>query len=516
MNEDLIREMPRGWVTDHARHPQTTGVWSSTEPNGIGGGKIVLGGIDSDFCGYDDDRHFITFAGSRAGKGVSLIIPTLLTYQGSVLAIDPKGELATITASRRGDGSDYSEGMGGKVYVLDPFKRVEGNAVKYRASFNPLATLDPETDDGLQRATMIADGLVVQAQGDGSHFTAAARSLLRGLILYVCRTEVGESRSLIRVRELISQPEKDFEHMLKHMGEMGGTIGRAATSLQLKAPNERASVVSTADVQTDFLEDGAMRECLSGHDFDLEDLKDGLVTVYLSLPAGRLATHGRWLRLMVGLSLEAMEATGPIKDEQNPVLFVLDEFAALGTMTSLEKAAGQIAGFGVKLWPILQDITQLKRDYKESWETFIGNAGMITAFGVSDVSTTEYLSKILGKTLIQSFSSSTSGGSLPNTNSSLSWQVANLLDPHEVSRYFGRDTWRILCIEQGDAPFLMERCAYYRDFIGFYDPAPGRKPPPKLTEIEKYSSPQDENPDLEQAYKAQEEDARKWLAENEG
>lgn len=498
LTDKLTEEMPRGWRRqgrdieksgDELVHRIETGQWGSARIYPFKKNDIPLGYyVGGALVGYRDDRHLITFAGSRAGKGVSLIVPTMLNYGGSVLAIDPKGELATITAARRGTGSDYTDGMGGRVYVLDPFGRAEGSALDYRAAFNPLASIDHETDAGLARATMIADGLVIQEQGSGAHFTAAARSFIRGLILYVCATETGASRSLIRVRELIAQPLAGFEAMLSHMVELGGTIGRAASSMRLKSENERTSVISTADVQTDFLEDGAMRDVLSGHDFDLESLKtdETPATVYLCLPAGRLGTHGRWLRLMVALALEAMEETGTLKEGQPPVLFVLDEFAALGHMASIEKAAGQIAGFGVKLWPILQDVTQLKRDYKDSWETFIGNAGMVTAFGVSDVSTTEYLSKMLGKTLVKTYSrsdsSSTAGSGGTTSGNSASYQAVDLLGAVEIARHFGRNSGRLLCIPQGLLPFITMRLAYYRDFVGYFDPAPGYPAPPSKTE----------------------------------
>ena len=78
------------------------------------------------------------------------------------------------------------------------------------------------------------------------------------------------------------------------------------------------------------------------------------------------------------------------------MLFCLDEFAALGHMEPIEKAAGQIAGFGVKLWPVIQDLTQLQRDYKKAWETFMGNAGLLTFFGNTDLTTLEHISKRLG------------------------------------------------------------------------------------------------------------------------
>ena len=498
MASRFTRNLPRGYRMEAKEkwnnplnHAPIFGYWDDAENCSTETGLLVGKASNGAIVRHDDDRHLITFAGSRAGKGVSLIIPTMLSYRGSVLAIDPKGELATITAARRGGGSDYAKGMGGRVYVLDPFQRAEGAAIEYRAAFNPLADLDHETDAGLMRATLIADSLVIQEQGSGAHFTASARAFLRGLILYVCVTETGKNRSLIRVRELITQPLADFDAMLTHMEEIGSTIGRAASSLKLKADNERASVISTADVQTDFLEDGAMRDVLSGHDFELESLKTGetTATVYLCIPAGRLGTHGRWLRLMVALTMEAMEETGALKDGELPVLFLLDEFAALGHMASIEKAAGQIAGFGVKLWPILQDVTQLKRDYKDSWETFIGNAGMLMAFCVSDVSTTEYVSKLLGKTEIRpiSFSTNTgnsSGGASSGQTSSSPVQVVDLLSPHEVSLFFNRRNRMMICKPQSELPFVVQRLAYYNDFEGLYDPAPGHSPPVSIFERE--------------------------------
>ena len=82
---------------------------------------------------------------------------------------------------------------------------------------------------------------------------------------------------------------------------------------------------------------------------------------------------------------------------QHRVLFCLDEFAVLGHMQPIERAAGQIAGFGVKLWPVIQDLTQLQRDYQKAWETFMGNAGLLTFFGNTDLTTLEHISKRLGK-----------------------------------------------------------------------------------------------------------------------
>ena len=190
---------------------------------------------------------------------------------------------------------------GGKVYVLDPYHRVTGPAADFRASFNPLAELDADSDTGLEMAGQIADALVIQQKEAGAHWTQSARSFLRGLILFVCKNEAPVDRHLIRVRELLLQPKSAVDAMLERMGEIGGVIGRAGNSLRSKPDAEKWSVLSTCDVQTDFLEGESMARVLKKQNFKLEDLKTSRVTVYLCLPATRLATHGRWLRMMIGL-----------------------------------------------------------------------------------------------------------------------------------------------------------------------------------------------------------------------
>ena len=118
-------------------------------------------------------------------------------------------------------------------------------------------------------------------------------------------------------------------------------------------------------------------------------------TIYLCLPAMRMGTHARWLRLMIFLALTVMERT-PEKPKE-PVLFVLDEFPVLGHMQPIETAAGLMAGYGVKLWTIVQNLGQLKQHYDKSWETFFANAGVVTGFGVIDQESQRALSAKLGK-----------------------------------------------------------------------------------------------------------------------
>ena len=119
----------------------------------------------------------------------------------------------------------------------------------------------------------------------------------------------------------------------------------------------------------------------------------------LSLPAG--CAYGDTCALA-----KADDPAGAVGDgthprqAKTPVLFVLDEFPALGHMQAIETAAGLMAGFGVKLWTILQNVGQLKQHYDKSWETFFANCGVITAFGVSDSESLKVLSEMLGRTSI--------------------------------------------------------------------------------------------------------------------
>ena len=297
---DPVAGFPRGQTTTNTGNPLATSHWlagaSVLEQLGPWQpGALLLGRVGRQYVGVRDDRHILTVAGSRAGKGVSLIVPNLLHWPGSAIAIDPKGELASLTACRRSNRSegcpDHVKPMGGRAVALDPFKRVCGASVTKRGAFNPLARLDPGSDEGHDLASLIADSLVVQQEGAAAHWTQSARAFLRGLVLYVAKVEAPENRHLIRVREILTSSEDEFKSHLSAMAALEGPIARAAHSLLLKPPGERGSVISTCDVQTDFLEGAPMRRVLAGHDFDLEDMKRERVTVYLCLPAGRLATH---------------------------------------------------------------------------------------------------------------------------------------------------------------------------------------------------------------------------------
>ena len=440
-------------------------------------GAILVGRIGDKALGTFDDRHMMTVAGSRSGKGRSVIVPNMCLYPGSVITIDPKGDLATITAARRGRGNELVDGIGTDVYVLDPFEVSRGNAGDYQAAFNPLDMIDVDGLYGRDDAALLADALIIPAHAE-THWTDAAKMLLTGLILHVCATQNAETRNLLTLRDLLTGDIDQFDELLSEMAvsEVAqGVVARAANALVMMSEKERSSVLSTAIVQTEFLDSPAMKTVLDRSDFSLRDLKDKPTSVYLSLPAGRMGTHSRWLRLMIALTVEAMERHRKVPE--HPVLIIMDEFHALGPMRTIERAAGLIAGYGVRLWPILQDLTQLKRDYSESWETFLGNAGLTQWFGINDLTTLEYLSKRLGQTTLDTVSQGElSRDQIMNgfTGQSRSKQIVDLMTPEELGRYFSRQSGRELVLWPGTDPIVMERLNYDSDPLteNKFDPDP--------------------------------------------
>ncbi|PCI85557.1 MAG: conjugal transfer protein TraG [Hyphomicrobiales bacterium] len=347
---------------------------------------------------YRSDRHLLTIAPNRSGKGVSMIIPNLLKYRGSIITIDPKGENAMITAKHR-------TSMGQKVHVVDPWG-ITGLDI---ARINPMDWLVKGDVDMAENAMLIADALHTPTGSGGEFWLQESKALVHGIILYVAtnKDEAG-NRNLGRVRDLLlldgDEFKKLFERMLQSPHHIVASTG--ARSLQ-KDEKLLANVIASAQAQTHFLDSNRIRESLSHSDFSFEDLKTEKMTIYLVLPADRLNTYGRWLRLLIQQALTINARNIEAKPEKS-VLFLLDELPALGRLEMLEQAFGLMAGFGIQIWGICQDLSQLKRIYGDGWETFISNAGMIQYFGSRDRFTAEYFSALCGVTTVWNISTALS------------------------------------------------------------------------------------------------------------
>jgi type IV secretion system protein VirD4 len=224
----------------------------------------------------------------------------------------------------------------------------------------------------------------------------------------------------------------------------GGILSAIGNRFLGTPQTERGSIFSTAAVNTDFLDSLPLRDISTHSDFELDGLRGQRpVTIYLCLPVSRMESHYRWLRLVVQLACIALERMGAYPRDRAPILFMMEEFATLGHMEIMERAAAYFPGFGVKLWAVLQNVTQLTRYYQSSWETFLGNAGLIQCFANGDEETLGYIAR----------------------------RVARLIEPFELRTAFARRRFTQLLMMEGEPPAAAMRLehedvAAIRDQLG--------------------------------------------------
>lgn len=401
---------------------------------------------------YDGPAHLMTIAPTRTGKGVGTIIPNLLTTNRSLICVDPKGENAKI--SRR------ARQQFGPVHVLDPF----GVTGETSAAFNPLDGLDLSGLDFAEDASTLADAIVNDEPGMSgeAHWNEEAKALIAGLILRIVAHEPNDRRNLGTLREYLTLAPEQFDALLKQMQETeeaSGLIARSANRHLGKADREAAGVLSSAQRHTHFLDSPRMVSVLGRSDFHFADLKLRNTSVFLILPPDRLATYSRWMRLLVAQSLTEM-ARGPEKPPA-PVLYLLDEFAALGHLAPVERAMGLMAGYGVQLWPILQDIHQLRAIYRQRAGTFLSNTGVLQVFGVNDHDSARLVSDLLGQETVVF---QTMSRALDSDKSGIIYTEQHtarpLLTPDEV-RNLQQDVQ--LLFLAGQHPIIANKLSYFAD-----------------------------------------------------
>lgn len=433
---------------------------------------------------YDGPAHLLTLAPTRAGKGVGTVIPNLLAAERSVLVIDPKGENARITWAAREDM--------GAVHVLDPF----GVSGRPSAAYNPLDRLSADSPDLSEDATSLADALVVDpaSQVGDTHWNEEAKAFLSGLIMFCVAHEEPARRNLGAVREYLTLPPDRMKALLELMQDSDaadGLVARAANRFAGKAEREAASVLSNAQRHTHFLDSPRIAKCMARSDFQFSDLRHRITSVFLVLPPNRLDAYSRWLRLLVSQALQDIardaEVSATPAGPQNPqiaaqrhverlkasnptlgpALFLLDEFAALGRLEAVERAMGLMAGYGLQLWPILQDMSQLRDLYGARASTFVANAGVQQVFGVNDFETAKWISQTMGQETIGYQTESRKPGDVPTTGTSITGR--DLLTPDEIMQL--PQELQLLRV-QGQPTAITQKLRYYadREFNGLFVP----------------------------------------------
>ncbi|MGO6834369.1 type IV secretory system conjugative DNA transfer family protein, partial [Rhizobium ruizarguesonis] len=352
----------------------------------------------------------------------------------------------------------------------DPF----GITGKATAAFNPMDGFNPAGIDVAEDVSTLADALVFDEPGlsGDAHWNEEAKALIAGLLLHIVASAPNDQRNLSALRRDLTMAPAAFQNLLHEMqgtGAINGLIARAANRHLGKSDREASGVLSAAQRHTHFLDSPRMTEVLSRSDFRFGDLKADKATVFLVLPPDRLAAYSRWLRLLVAQSLTEMARTAPSPHPSAPpVLYLLDEFAALGHLAPIERAMGLMAGYGVQLWPIVQDIHQLRATYGQRAGTFLSNAGVLQVFGVNDHDSARLVSDLLGQETVVF---NTAARALDSGRTGLSFAEQHvgrpLLTPDEVRNLHAKTE---LLFIAGQRPIVATKLRYYSDpeFVGLF------------------------------------------------
>ncbi len=444
----------------------------------LGRPKLFIGGMLRPI-GIQTEKHMVTIASTGSGKSTGALIPNLCIHRGSALIIDPKGELATITARRRGHGGGGVRGIGQDVFVLDPFGIVAGFAT---ASYNVFDEMERvaeyDADRPVSYARKVAQALVPSTSRD-PYWDDAPRTFISGLLLYIFQGP-REQRNLVRLRELIMEGETGetpgyviggrsdadaFEVLLTLMkncpeGPYRHVIVGSANSLSKMSHNQRGGVLTMAMEHTSFLDMPEIRRISMSSDFLLEDLKTSAISVYLCLPLNAVSgIEGRWLRMFVLLTVDMMTRVG--KAPNPPILLAIDEFPSLGKLDGIETVAPTMRSVGVRLWVIGQDLEQFEKVYPESWGGFIGNAEAVQFMGITHPPTVAWLAERLGQHVIVDYQKV--GREIRENRSERALrepdQVARMLSPKKKNQIIWRGSER---------PMLLKICPYFEYMPWWY------------------------------------------------
>jgi type IV secretion system protein VirD4 len=350
---------------------------------------VLLGKLGHDYLRHDGPEHVLCFAPTRSGKGVGLVVPSLLAWPESAIVHDIKGENWTLTAGfRAGFGS---------VLLFDPT-----NAES--AAYNPL--LEVRRGEWEVRDVQNVADVLVDPEGSldkRNHWEKTSHSLLVGSILHVLYAE--PDKTLAGVANFLSDPRRSIESTLhammqtRHLGEAGThpVVASAARELLNKSDNERSGVLSTAMSFLGLYRDPVIAQVTRRCDWRIADLVEDPrpTTLYLVVPPSDISRTKPLIRLILNqIGRRLTEELSP-KNRHHRVLLMLDEFPALGRLDFFESALAFMAGYGLKAFLIAQSLNQIEKAYGLN-NSILDNCHVRISFATNDERTAKRVSDALG------------------------------------------------------------------------------------------------------------------------
>lgn len=419
--------------------------------------------------------HTAAYSPTSGGKGVSLVLPFLLSSPESCVVVDFKGENANLTAAHR------QKRFGHRVALLDPFQVV----TREPDTFNPVDFISKDNPLAIDECNDLANALVVRTGEERErHWNDSAEAWISAMLATVVQYGQKDTRSLQMVRELLSHPQK-LEMAVKLMCESDcwdGMLARMGGQLLHYVEKERASVLTTVSRHLRFLDTLAVAASTRSSSFDPAELRSGRMTIFLILPPEHMRAQSPALavldRFVFACGREG-RSSAMIKTH-----FVLDEAASLGRLESIDEAIDKYRAYGIRLQFYYQSLGQLKKCFPEDeGRTLLSNCTQIF-FGVNDNATADHVSVRLGdETIIVDSGGTSRGGSHTNThamhaqtsvshsdNRSSNWQqqARRLLKPEEVMALHPRTA---ITFAPGVPPICTTLLRYYEESWFFSRPS---------------------------------------------
>jgi type IV secretion system protein VirD4 len=433
---------------------------------------VLLGRWQGAYLRHDGPEHVLCFAPTRSGKGVGLVVPTLLTWPGSAIVHDIKGENWTLTAGWRA--------RFGRVLLFDPTNSDS-------AAYNPL--LEVRRGEWEVRDVQNIADVLVDPEGAlerRNHWEKTSHSLLVGTILHVLYAET--DKTLAGVANFLSDPKRTIETTLRammttpHLGSRGvhPVVASAARELLNKSDNERSGVLSTAMSFLGLYRDPVVARVTQRCDWRIRDLveNDRPATLYLVVPPSDISRTKPLVRLILNQIGRRLTEELDSKRRRHRLLLMLDEFPALGRLDFFESALAFMAGYGLKSFLIAQSLNQIEKAYGQN-NSILDNCHVRVSFATNDERTAKRVSDALGTATemraMRNYAGHRLSPWLGHLMVSRQETARPLLTPGEVMQFPPDDE---LVLVSGCHPIRAKKARYYED-----DELKVRiLPPPKLAQ----------------------------------
>lgn len=402
-----------------------------------------------EFITSHDIPHSFICAPTGSGKGVGVVIPTLLTYGGSVICLDIKGENYEATARARME-------LGDKVFRFSP---LDPDGRSHR--FNPLEKLSKLAPERrFTEAQRIAESFIVMAGDNVQGFLVSAKQIFAATVLVAVERH---KPTMAAVYDILSEGG-DFNKLFAKLAE-DTKVEEAKSIYQRMAGISDRTLSAYMSILFDgglgIWRDGFVRVATESSDFKMDDLRRNPASIYIIVSPNDLAVLAPVIRLLFQQTIAILQSAEPSKEEPYPVLFLLDEFPQLGRMTALSGAISTIRGYGGRIMIVAQSLSSLKGTYgAEGAQNFLANCRLQLFMAPADSDTPDYVSKAIGNFTRKSRSKSWTMGQLGKSNIQEREEGAQLIRPEQLRNLSEDDV--ILLIQNTD-PIRAQKVRYYDD-----------------------------------------------------